>query len=484
MAEDSKRYKKLAGNTAIIGIGQLGSKVLVYLLVRLYTTVMSGAEYSIASNITETATLLLPLISLSIGEAVFRFGMDKDISKKTVFTNGFAAFLMGSLLFAAVIPILCSIPYMQGREWLVVVYVIASTIHTICSQFLRAQGKFKLYAVQGLVNTALTIACNVIFLIPLKMSFVGYVLSVAVADILSSIFMIFMGRLWNYFDLRAIRKSVLWDMMKYSIPMIPASIFWWVTNVSDRYMVTYYLGDNVNGLYSASYKIPTLLMILSQIFINAWRHSAVDEKDSSDTAGFYQKVFGAFSSIVFILGSGIIAFCQVITIMMFAPGFHDAWIYIPILTLSMIFYDLVSFLGSLYVVEKKSMLSMLTAMAGAALNVALNFLLIPTKLGAIGAAIATAASYMFCFALRVWSAKKIKPFKMHMGRLVLNTLLLSAQVVVIMLAAPGWIWSNLVLVAMEALLLLAVMLINCKPLLDILQLLLGDRLSARKQKKS
>ena len=85
MAED-KRYKKLVGNTAIIGLGQLGSKVLVYLLVRLYTAVMSTEEYSIASNLTETATLLIPLLSLGIGEAVFRFGMDRSFNKKDVFS--------------------------------------------------------------------------------------------------------------------------------------------------------------------------------------------------------------------------------------------------------------------------------------------------------------------------------------------------------------------------------------------------------------
>lgn len=477
MAEDSKRYKKLAGNTAIIGIGQLGSKVLVYLLVRLYTSVMSGEEYSIASNLTETATLLLPLISLSIGDAVFRFGMDKDLNQKTVFTNGFAAFLMGCLLFAGVVPILCAIPYMQGREWLVVTYVIAAALHTICSQFLRAQGKFKLYAVQGLVNTALTIACNVIFLIPLELSYVGYVLSVAVADLLSTLFMVLCGKLWKYFDPRAVQKSVLLDMLKYSVPMIPAAIFWWITNVSDRYMVTYFWGDGVNGLYSASYKIPTLIMVLSGIFINAWRNSAVDEKDSIDNAAFYERVFGAFSSVVFILGGGIIAFSQVITYLMFAPSFHSAWVYIPVLTISMVFFNLVSFLGSLYVVEKKSMLSMLTSLAGAGLNVALNLLLIPTRLGAMGAAIATMASYLLCFVLRAWTTRKIKPFRMNYGWLILNTLLLLAQTAVILAAFPGWVIA-------EGALLIAVVLLNCKPLLSMMKLLLGDRLSARKQKKS
>ena len=133
--------------------------------------------------------------------------------------------------------------------------------------------------------------------------------------------------------------------------------------------------------------------------------------------------------------------------------------------------------------EKKSMLSFFTSMAGAILNVILNLILIPTMgakdptLGAMGAASATTASYMLCFGLRVWSAKKIKPFNMHMGRQIVSTILVLAQVAVINIGFKGWI-------IVEGVLLLAVMLLNCKPLIDILKLLLGDRLSARKQKKS
>ncbi len=473
MAESSKRYKKLVGNTAIIGMGQLGSKILVYLLVRLYTAVMTTGDYSIASNITETATLLIPLISLGIGDAVFRFGMDKQYNRKDVFTSGFVAFVLGAVLFAIVIPVLCAVPYMQGREWLVVVYVICSVLHTICSQYLRAKGMFRLYALQGLLNTALTILCNIIFLLPLHMSYVGYVLSVAVADFLSMIFMVVTGNLWKELDIRAVRKETLKDMLKYSIPMIPASIFWWVTNVSDRYMVTGFLGDDVNGLYSASYKIPTLLMVLSGIFINAWRNSAVDEKDAKDSAHFYEKVMEAFSAVIFILGGGIIAFTKVITYLMFDASFHDAWIYIPILTLAMVYFNLVSFLGSLYVVEKKSMYSFLTSLAGAAVNLTLNLLLIPTMLGALGAAIATLASFVVSFLMRAASAGKILPFNLHLGKITLNTALLVAQIIVVMAEFSGWI-------IVEGLLFILVAAINCRPLLDMLKLLLGDRLMSRK----
>lgn len=472
MAAD-KRYKKLMGNTAIIGIGQLGSKVLVYLLVRLYTSVMSQAEYSVATNITETATLLIPLLSLGIGEAVFRFAMDRSYDKKDVFSGGFVTAAMGALMLAAVIPILCSIPYMQGREWLVVVYVLSSILHTICSQFIRAEGKFKLFAIQGILNTALVITFNIIFLIPLQMSYIGYVLSVAVADFFATVFMVIAGKLWQHFDLKAVQKSTILDMLKYSIPMIPANIFWWITNVSDRYMVTWFCGDAVNGLYSASYKIPTLMMTLSGIFVTAWRNSAVDERESRDSAAFYEKVYGAFASVVFLMAGAIIAFAKIITMIMFDPSYHEAWVNIPVLTLAMVFFNLVSFLGSLYVAEKKSMYSFLTSMAGAVVNIGLNLLLIPV-IGAMGAALATFASYLVAFGLRVWTAKKIKPFPMHMGRNLLSSILVTAQAVVILLSFPGWIF-------VEGILLAAVVALNCKPLLQMAFLLLGGR---RKKSRS
>ncbi|MBQ8382542.1 MAG: polysaccharide biosynthesis C-terminal domain-containing protein [Clostridia bacterium] len=467
MAED-KRYKKLMGNTAVIGLGQLGSKVLVYLLVRLYTAVMSAEEYSIASNLTETATLLIPLLSLGIGEAVFRFGMDRNFNKKDVFSGGFVAALMGALMLVAVIPILCSIPYMQGREWLILTYVFSSILHTICSQFLRAEGRFKLYAVQGLLNTALVITFNIIFLIPLKMSYIGYVLSVAVADFLATVFMVVAAKLWRHFNLRAVRGSTLKEMLKYSIPMIPANIFWWITNVSDRYMVTWYLGDAANGLYSASYKIPTLMMTISGIFVTAWRNSAVDERESKDSAAFYERVFAVFSSVVFLMAGCIIAFAKVITVVMFDPSYGAAWSNIPVLTLAMVFFNLVSFLGSLYVAEKKSLYSFFTSMAGAAVNILLNLLLIPTKLGAMGAAMATFASYLVVFFLRVWTAKKIKPFRMHLVRIGLNSLLVVAQTAVILWSFPGWM-------AVEGVLLAVVIVLNCKPILQMAKMLLGGR---------
>ena len=464
---DRKRYHRLINNTAIIALGQIGSKVLVYLLVRLYTSVMSTAEYSVASNITETSTLLIPLISLGIAEAVFRFAMDKKYSEKDVFTSGFVVFFAGCLLFAAAIPILIAIPYFDGSEWLVVVYVIASILHSLCSQFIRAKGWFKLYAVQGLINTALTITFNIIFLIPLKMSFTGYVLSVAVADTLTMLFIVLVAKLWRYIDFRAVGGKTVRDMLRYSIPMIPTTIFWWVTNVSDRFMVTGFVGDDVNGLYTAAYKIPTLLMVLSGIFVNAWRNSAVDEKDSSDYKVFFGNVFDLFSDIIFLIAAILITFTPVITNLMFAKAYHEAWVYIPILTCAMVFFNFVSFTGSVYVVSKKTVWSFITSLAGAVLNVVMNLMLIPW-LGAYGAAIATAASFVLVFILRIITTRKMVEYPVNMAKLITNTVVMAALAAVMTIRFPGWL-------IFEILLFVFALAVNAPPIIRATRKILASR---------
>ncbi len=461
------KYRKLIDNTAIIGIGQIGSKVLVFLLVRLYTSVMTKTDYSIASNITETATLLLPIISLEVGEAVFRFAMDKDYRKNDVFTSGYAALLLGCLLFGAAIPILLSIPYFEGLQWLIILYVITSALHAICSQFIRAMGKFRLYALQGIINTCLTITCNVIFLIPLKMSYVGYVLSVSVADFFSMLFIVFAAKLWRNFSPKAVKASTIKSMLKYSIPLIPTSIFWWITNVSDKYMVTYFVGDDANGLYSAAYKIPTLLMVLSGIFVNAWRNSAIDEKDSREYKTFLANVYDMFSGVVFILASGIIAFVLVITFLMFDSEFHDAWRYIPILTVAMVFFNFTSFLGNMYIVSKKTVWSFITSLVGAAVNITLNLLLIP-KIGAQGAAIATLASFIAVYILRIITTRKFTAFKIKYGKLILNTAIILFQCGAVLFRVPGWM-------ILEGAGLVSIILLNVFPYIGHIRKFLNSR---------
>lgn len=437
------KYRRLMSHTAVIAMGQMGSKILVYLLVRLYTSVLTKEEYSIASNITDIATLLIPLVSLGIGEAVFRFAMDKNYEAREVFSQGFAILGMGLGLLPLLVLVLYNIPYFTPYVWLIVGYVLASAIHTNCSQFIRSQAMFRLYALQGILNTLFTIGFNLFFLLGLKIGVVGYVISVAVADLCTSVFLMFAARLWRYIDFGCLKKSTFRSMLIYSLPLIPTTISWWVTNVSDRYMITFMKSDAVNGLYAAAYKIPTLLMVLIGIFNNAWKYSAVSERGSGEHQRFFSNVYRSFGASIFCVSGGIVVFSKVLSRMMFGAEFRAAWVYIPILTLAMAFSALSSFTGTIFIVEKKSRLSLLTALAGAVLNVALNLLLIPRfdhpDTAAMGAALATFASYFVMFLLRLYFSRRLIGYDPALVATNLNFLIVTALALVVTLEVKGWI---------------------------------------------
>ena len=453
MSEKTK-YNKLLSNTATVAIGTLGSKLLVYLLVRLYTSVLTGEEFSVASNITELATLLIPFISLGIGEAVFRFAMDRAYKDSEIFTLGFVAIGLGALLLPPLAAVFLSIDYFKNYVWLLIVYVLASSIHTNCSQFIRAKAMFRLYAAQGIVNTLLTIGFNVLFLIPLKMGVVGYVLSVALADTLSSLFIFVFAKLWRYIRPREIRKSTLKAMLLYSLPLIPTTVSWWITNVSDRYMITYIQGDAVNGLYAAAYKIPTLLMVLIGIFNSAWKYSAVEEKDKADATAFFSEVYRAFLTMLFLISGGIILFSRVLSHLMFGEAFRTAWVYIPILTVAMTFSALSSFTGTTFIVEKKSKYSLYTSLFAALMNIVLNFLMIPRftsqRFGAMGAAFATLIAYLVMFISRLILSVRLVGYRPYTAITAINTLIVFLMAFVVTVEFDCWIAISAALFAILA----------------------------------
>ena len=347
---------------------------------------------------------------------------------------------------------------LDGYEWIIIAYILCSSVHSICHEYVRAHGKFGLCAIQGILNTLIMIGCNVLFLLVFKLGVTGYVLSTVVADFITTIFLVVVDKLYRSFDFRSVRSSTIKSMLKYSLPMIPSTICWWVTNVSDRFMISIFLNESVTGLYAAANKIPSLMMVLAGIFINSWKNSAVMENESKDGAEFFSNVFDAFSGVLVIVSSGIIAFTKVITFIMLDKSYHEGWMFIPMLTFSMIFFNYDSFFGSIYVAKKKSNLSFYTSVAGAVTNVLLNLWLIRTPLGAMGAAIATVASYFIVFVLRLITARKIMPFDINFAKLIGNFAILGVQMASIMSAHTLWI-------PVQAVCLVAVMVINGSKLL-------------------
>ena len=442
------KYKRLISNTTILGIGTFSSKLLVFFLVRFYTACLSTEEYGVADIITQTANLLIPVLSLGLFEAIVRLAMDDEKNSKGIFSSGLALIIANGVIFALLTPFINMIDMVEGYGLLIVLYVISSCLNSVCAQYVRSKGMMKLFALKGILGTLIIISLNLLFLLVFDMGIKGYVLSIVISDFVCAIIIFIWARLWRELDVSEIKVSTLKRMLAYSIPLIPTTILWWITNVADRYMLMEMIDASVTGLYTVSYKIPTMLTLVSGIFIEAWQFSAVKERSAGDEehSQFFSVTFTNFQSLMFVTGAFLIAFSKIATRIMADPSYYTSWRYIPILALATVFSSLVTFMGVIYLMEKKSMMSFYTAFVGAALNIILNLLLIPTRLGANGAAIATFASYFVVFIIRAFQTRRYIKFNMNIPTLVLNTLILVLQCAFILSDAPHTIITQAILV--------------------------------------
>ncbi len=461
------QYRKLALNTILLALSTFSSKLLVFLLLPLYTEVMSLDSFGRADMLMQTANLLLPIVSIGIMHAVVRFGLDKEYSRRTVFTTASVVLAIGLLVFGCTVPLFYHLEYVGELAPLLLLYVFTALLRSLFSQFVRTQHYIRLYALDGLLSTVYTIIFNVIFLVGLKLDVVGYLLAIIVADSISCIFLFTVAGLRRFFSLKSLSKPVAKAMMLYALPLIPTQMFWWITNVSDRFFITYMLGEAENGLYAAAYKIPSIVSIASTIFIEAWQLSSVTEDNPIKRQKFFSDIFLALQGVCYVAAGFLIIGSKLIMSIIVSDEYFLGWKYIPILLMATTFSCFVSFLGSIYMVKKRSSVTFITMLVGAISNILLNYLLIP-KIGVFGAAIATVASYMLVFVMRAVNSRKYIKMKFNVLKLLLNVSLLSAMCAVMIFEVQYYY-------PIAALLLIAVVALNMNALLDTALKMLGRK---------
>jgi hypothetical protein len=457
------KYKKLLSNTLIFAVGTFSSKVLVFLLVPFYTRVLAPGELGDANLLAQTANLIIPLASIGMSNAIIRFGIDRATDKRDVFTGALTAIFSGYVLLLAFYPLLSRVEMLEGGAPLVYLYVLTSCMRSLCAQFVRAKQFIKLYAFDGVLSTILVITFNIIFLVVFHLGLTGYLLATIAADFLSSVFLFTIAGLRRYIRFRGCDWSVLGSMLRYAVPLIPANIFWWVTNASDTYFIKYYIGSDANGLLTIAYKVPTIINLLSGIFTDAWQMSAFTE-DGPGRTRFFSNVFAAYQAFIFSAASGLLLFSKFVIHILAHGEYLESWKYTPFLLLATSFSCFVTFLGSIYMTEKKSVATLVTTALGAGANVILNALLIP-RFGINGGTFATFASYLIVFAVRIVDTRRF--IKLHWSpfKLLLNLAILLGQTWVLLSLETGWILPEALLCALLLALNFRQMLANAQKIL-------------------
>jgi len=429
------KYKYLAGNIALFSISNFVSKILVFLLVPFYTNVLTTTEYGIADIFQVTLLLLVPALTINIGEAALRFGIEKTELRGSILYAGLKYVLMASTAVA----VACGIAsfFVNGEicGYLLFFSILFLTNALFEFMILYFQGceMVQIVVIGSVLSTLVMILCNLYFLLVMKIGLNGYLFSQMIAYSVATVVMLLLRKPFS-----GTKQPVKADpelekeMLRYGGPLILYSTGSWINNAADRYLVAAICGAAVNGVYGVAYKIPAILMVFQRIFAQAWQMSATKSYKDNKSDEFFTTMYSTYHTFMVIGCSVLILVVRPVATFMFRKEFYEAWAFVPPLLISVVFGALTGFLGSISLAHKDSKAMGLATGCGAALNVGLNLLLIP-KFGAMGAAVATAFSYFTMYFMALMITRKYVKIKAKFVRDYIAYLALVGEALVMIL---------------------------------------------------
>jgi len=436
----NKKYGLLFKNTLIFAIGSLGSKLITFFLVPLYTNVLTKSEYGTADLISTIANIMVPVCGLVIQDAVLRFGLSKDYNKASVIKNAFILFLPGALLCLAITPFFGLYPAVS--EWGLYIFAISisTMLYNIVFNYAKAKDMNKLYAFGSILSTLILAISNILLLLVFKSGIQGYLISNTLCLLLPSLVLLVATKSISDSLKAPYSKDLLVEMIKYSAPLIANNLSWWILSSSDKVMIEFFLSKDDLGLYTAASKIPALLSIVTTIFASAWTISSIKEydDDGEKDKSFYSNVFKFFSLLMFSVALAILLVLKPFMSIYVGKEFFESWVFVPFLILGTVFYSFGSFFGAIFRALKKNVSCTITTVIAGIVNIVINLLLIPV-IGVFAATLSTAISYLLIDIIRMLYSRKFFKFEIDFIKFIINSAILIVASILIILE-PNFIY--------------------------------------------
>lgn len=443
------KYKYLIKNTGIFAICNFASKILVFLLVPLYTELLTTTEYGIYDLVVSSVSILLPILTWNILDAMVRYEMDANYDKKHVVIIGLHYIIVSGIIVLGgilLIKFTGIIPSIQGLEWYVFFYYISYILQQFFLQVARGMEKIKCMGIAGILNTAVLVGCNIYFLLFVKSGLNGLFLSTILSCLIPAVYIAVSVRFWDLLVGIKFDKSLKKEMVGYSFPLVFSTISWWINSASDRYVVTWICGVAQNGILSVAYKIPSIINTIFGMFGQAWQISAIKEFDSDSSKAFYENVIDCMNTMTIIACGFLIALSEFIGKILYAKEFFVAWELAPFLIVSTVFNSASGLLGPILSAIRDTNAMAKSAIYGAVVNVVLNICFVYLA-GPQGATVATVISAAVIYFIRKRAVDKVIQLKRDYV-LVVSVLLLVIESIIVIYAKNTFITALLMLLIM------------------------------------
>ncbi len=419
------REKQLVKNTVIVAVGKICTQFISFFLLPLYTAMLSTEEYGTVDLLNTYISLLLPLIILQIDQGIFRFLIDareSEEEKKSLISTTVIIVTLQSIAYLIIYVIVGQFINNEYKYFLAT-NVVASIFSSIMLQISRGLGDNKVYSIGSLISASGTIILNVIFIVVFKWGAYGMLLASLIANCLCTIFVFIKKKIYKYISKGSFSKNQLKSIWRYSIPLVPNMLSWWIVNASDRTIVSNLISISANGIYSTANKFSSVCITFFNIFNMTWSESASMYIKDKDSTLYFTNIMNTALRIFSAICIGIIAIMPFVFPILVNEKFNEAYYQIPILMISTLCNIMVSLLGSVYVAQKNSKEIAKTSIFAAVINIIVNLGLVKF-IGLYAASISTLVAYLVMAIYRYIDVQKYIKIKVDF-KLVLYTVLIS-----------------------------------------------------------
>lgn len=439
---DSKQIKQnnkaLLTGTIVYAIGNLGTKILTFLIVPLYTYYISTSDMGEYDLLITGVGLLSPIISLRISEATYNWMIKQTASNEVCIKSTYNYLLKSCALSVVIVGIIGYFTHIWNLKLFLAILVLDPVLETT-QKILRGLKNQKLFAASGIIYTGILVTLNFITVCVMKLGVTSLLVNTIISQLVSIALIFALEKRMRCLTAAVEKRTLLEtqrEMLKYSMPLVPSTLSWWVMSVSDRYVVRFFLGSSFNGIYAIATKFPSVLQTFFVLFNNAWTDMALanlhsKEENSKYVSDLFEKMYMFSFSAIFCL----IPITKVVTQVILSSDYKIGSIYIGFLYLGAIFQGFSTFASVGYLQSKKTARAATSSLAGAIVNLLVDFILIKS-VGLFAAALSTYAGFLVMWLVRMYDIRKDWPIAVNIPKFTIMTLVATAT-------ATVTIWTTL-----------------------------------------
>lgn len=429
--------KILLSHTAIYGIGLVLNKSLGFLLLPVYTNYFSPSDWGVFNIVWSLWIFFSVLYSLGFENSFMKYFIEeKNKQKKAViYSSVLAALLITSAIFSFIIYFGSGffnrlLHFEDPLKGLFLIKILAvllffDTIYRIPLLLLRAELNTKIYTYLTIITLVINLGLNLFLIIVqgygVEAIFYSYIVSVFITTVLC----LFITSPYLTFK---ISFEEIKRQLSFGVKFIFIGIFILIIDISDRFFLKYYFNESVVGIYSANYRLGTVMSLIISAYKFSWTPYFMNLSENPDNKKIISSIFtyfvltGLFLFLAFSFFIAPVVKMKIFGFYILNEAYWAGLSIIPIILLSYFFSGLHANLTVAPFFSDKTGVLLNVSIVGLIVNTILNIILIP-KFEMMGAALSTLFTYIVMFAYLYYRSQQLFRLDFEVKKLVTISML-------------------------------------------------------------